>query len=153
MSGGTCHFDIKGTKVEQNLNISRALFVIVFDCLTDAFDKHGDVIHRSDLVGIRQRFEESWHHIESLFDNTCSRCQDLPWYVRDDRRQDSLTRLIYVRIAMNVSERTSRTGDKFPAVVIPGLQKQVAVMLFLLSPESSNLTGANYATDGGFTTY
>ncbi|MFN5828225.1 MAG: hypothetical protein ACK446_14675 [Rhodobacterales bacterium] len=26
-------------------------------------------------------------------------------------------------------------------------------MLFLLSPESSNLTGANYATDGGFTTY
>jgi NAD(P)-dependent dehydrogenase (short-subunit alcohol dehydrogenase family) len=31
--------------------------------------------------------------------------------------------------------------------------EQVAVMLFLLSPESSNLTGANYATDGGFTTY
>jgi NAD(P)-dependent dehydrogenase (short-subunit alcohol dehydrogenase family) len=30
---------------------------------------------------------------------------------------------------------------------------QVAVMLFLLSPESANLTGANYATDGGFTTY
>lgn len=31
--------------------------------------------------------------------------------------------------------------------------EQVAVMLFLLSPESSNLTGANYATDGGFTTF
>lgn len=31
--------------------------------------------------------------------------------------------------------------------------EQAAVMLFLLSPESSNLTGANYATDGGFTTY
>jgi NAD(P)-dependent dehydrogenase (short-subunit alcohol dehydrogenase family) len=31
--------------------------------------------------------------------------------------------------------------------------EQVAVMLFLLSLESSNLTGANYATDGGFTTY
>lgn len=31
--------------------------------------------------------------------------------------------------------------------------EQVSVMLFLLSPESSNLTGANYATDGGFTTY
>jgi NAD(P)-dependent dehydrogenase (short-subunit alcohol dehydrogenase family) len=29
----------------------------------------------------------------------------------------------------------------------------VAVMLFLLSPESSNITGANYATDGGFTAY
>jgi hypothetical protein len=26
-------------------------------------------------------------------------------------------------------------------------------MLFLLSNESSNLTGATYATDGGFTTY
>lgn len=31
--------------------------------------------------------------------------------------------------------------------------EQVAVMLFLLSPESSNLTGATYATDGGYTTY
>lgn len=31
--------------------------------------------------------------------------------------------------------------------------EQVAVMLFLLSTESSNLTGANYATDGGFSTY
>ena len=31
--------------------------------------------------------------------------------------------------------------------------EQVAVMLFLLSPESSNLTGATYGTDGGFTTF
>ena len=31
--------------------------------------------------------------------------------------------------------------------------EQVAVMLFLVSPESSNLTGATYATDGGFTTF
>ncbi|WOK37519.1 SDR family oxidoreductase [Sphingomonas sp. C3-2] len=40
----------------------------------------------------------------------------------------------------------SRKRDATPA-------EQVAVMLFLLSDEASNLTGAVYATDGGYTTY
>ena len=31
--------------------------------------------------------------------------------------------------------------------------EQVAVMLFLLSPEASNITGSTYNTDGGFTIF
>lgn len=31
--------------------------------------------------------------------------------------------------------------------------EQAAVILFLLSPDASNLTGGTYATDGGWTTY
>ena len=31
--------------------------------------------------------------------------------------------------------------------------EQVAIMLFLLSPEASNITGATYNTDGGYTVF
>jgi NAD(P)-dependent dehydrogenase (short-subunit alcohol dehydrogenase family) len=52
--------------------------------------------------------------------------------------------LLKTKSLLQWSEQNGR--DATPA-------EQVAVMLFLLSNESSNLTGANYATDGGFTTY
>jgi NAD(P)-dependent dehydrogenase (short-subunit alcohol dehydrogenase family) len=32
-------------------------------------------------------------------------------------------------------------------------EEQAAIMLFLISPEASNITGATYGTDGGFTTF
>jgi NAD(P)-dependent dehydrogenase (short-subunit alcohol dehydrogenase family) len=31
--------------------------------------------------------------------------------------------------------------------------EQAGIILFLLSDDASNITGANYATDGGWTTY
>ena len=52
--------------------------------------------------------------------------------------------LIKTQSLLQYADQTHR--DSTPA-------EQVAVMLFLLSPESSNLTGATYATDGGYTTY
>lgn len=52
--------------------------------------------------------------------------------------------LIKTQSLLQYASQTHR--DSTPA-------EQVAVMLFLLSPESSNLTGATYATDGGYTTY
>jgi NAD(P)-dependent dehydrogenase (short-subunit alcohol dehydrogenase family) len=38
---------------------------------------------------------------------------------------------------------------KRPATVA----EQVGMMMYLLSPESGNMTGATYATDGGWTAY
>ncbi len=84
---------------------------------------------REDLGKIEKKFNESWRHVESLFDNTCAQCTDVPWYVRDERRKDAITRLVYVRLMMSVETRMTTWGVEFPRVVVPGLQSMISVML------------------------
>ncbi len=120
--------DVKGVKVQKNLNIAKALFKIVFESIYDGF---GDrpIITREDVSRIEKKIDESWHHVESLFDNTCAQCTDIPWYVRDERRKDAITRLVYVRLMMLIDTRMTTWGVEFPRVVVPGLQSMISSML------------------------
>ena len=93
--------EIKGTKVQKNLSISRALFGVLFEAIRDGFNDR-EVLTREDIARVEKKFEESWFHVESLFDNTCAQCTDIPWYIRDERRKDAITRLIYARLRMNL---------------------------------------------------
>lgn len=120
--------EIKGTKVQKNLNISRALFNVMFDALRDCFGDR-EVMTRGDLERVEKKLDASWFHVESLFDNTCAQCSDIPWYVRDERRKDAITRLVYARLRMNIEKRSVPSGVVFPRVVVSGLQTMVAVML------------------------
>ena len=120
--------EIKGTKVQKNLNISKALFSIIFESIRDSFGER-EVLSREDVDKIEKKFGESWFHVESLFDNTCAQCTDIPWYIRDERRKDAITRLVYARLRMNVEKRELSSGQMFPRVVVSGLQTMIAVML------------------------
>ena len=120
--------EIKGTKVQKNLNISRALFSIVFEVIRDGFGER-EVLSREDVDRIEKKFGESWPHVASLFDNTCAQCTDIPWYIRDERRKDAITRLVYARLRMNLDKKTAPSGAVFPRVVVSGLQTMIAVML------------------------
>lgn len=120
--------EITGEKSRKNLNICRALFRILFDGLRDGFAGRTE-IRREDVAAIRRRFEESGMHVESLFDNTCSRCLDTPWYVRDERRRDSITRFLYARLIMKVPEKPGTKDFVYPRVVVAGLQAMAALLL------------------------
>lgn len=119
---------IKGTKVQKNLNISRVLFNIIFETLYDGFGDR-QTMSLEEVNRIEKKLEESWPHVESLFDGTCAECLGTPWYVRDERRKDSLTRLVYAKIVMGVPARTLPIGVRFPRAIVPGLQTMMAIVL------------------------
>ena len=120
--------EIKGTKVQKNLSISRALFGVLFEVIYESFNER-EVLTREDITRIKKKFEESWFHVESLFDNTCAQCTNVPWYVRDERRKDAITRLVYAHLRMQIEKRTVPPGVSFPRIVVSGLQTMIAVML------------------------
>jgi hypothetical protein len=120
--------EIKGTKVQKNINISKALFQIIFESIADAMGDRA-LITLPEVERLRVRLEEAWPHMESLFDSTCSACMETPWYVRDGRRKDALTRLVFARIIMNVHDRPAGRGANFPRVMVSGLQQNIETLL------------------------
>ncbi|MEI6558380.1 MAG: hypothetical protein WCO00_08210 [Rhodospirillaceae bacterium] len=120
--------EIRGKRVQKNLSISRALFNIIFDSIDEDL-RASDVVTIEEVKRIEKKINESWFHIESLFDNTCSQCMETHWYVRDERRKDAITRLVYARLIMGVPERSTDAGASFPRVIVPGLQTMIAIML------------------------
>lgn len=119
---------IKGTKVQKNLGISRALFNIIFETIHEGFQGRS-TLGLDDIAKIEKKLTESWPHVESLFDNTCAQCMGTHWYVRDERRKDAITRLVYAKIVMALPDRAIPGGATFPRVIVPGLQTIIAVVL------------------------
>jgi NAD(P)-dependent dehydrogenase (short-subunit alcohol dehydrogenase family) len=67
----------------------------------------------------------------------------------------------FVKWAMNKGMGSGMAGGKSQSLLQMADEKkrgstiweQAAIILFLLSEDASNITGANYATDGGWTTF
>lgn len=118
---------IKGRKVRKNLDISKALFDIIFECIDGGFAGR-EVISRSEVGKIRQKLTDCWPKVESLFDNTCAECTKTHWYIRDERRKDALTRLVFAKVVMGVHQRPAAGETEFPRLILPGLQTSLGMM-------------------------
>ncbi|CAK0767432.1 hypothetical protein WCLP8_4070003 [uncultured Gammaproteobacteria bacterium] len=118
---------VKGRKVRKNLDISKALFRIIFESIDDSFAGR-ETISRSEIGKIQQKLMDCWPQVETLFDNTCAECTATHWYIRDERRKDALTRLVFAKVIMRVHQRPCAGDNEFPRVIMAGLQVSIATM-------------------------
>ncbi len=98
------------------------------DMLVRAFTGR-ETITLADMRIVLNRFEERWATIQSLFDRAAGESIDDLSFVQNDRRKDHLTRLLFAKVLMKVTERPiGKLAIGYPRIIVSGFQAAVVAM-------------------------
>ncbi|MEI8393868.1 MAG: hypothetical protein WCF85_03965 [Rhodospirillaceae bacterium] len=129
--------DSQGQLANKNAEAARKLFTTIQQSLLGACGDR-DQVSVQELTANLKKFEDRWPTIESFFTRAADEAISSLCYVAQDRRKDHLTRLIFARILMSVTERpVAKSATPYPRLIIPGLP--TVFMEMFTKPEWSML--------------
>ena len=102
---------------KKHLEVTKAFSGIVFESMMKDFNDV-EVITKSQVEKMFKHLESCWTYIESLHDLVIKSSEHQ--YVKDPRRHDYITRLIFSRIMVKIPKR-----NEYPKCLLKGIKENV----------------------------